>query len=114
VDTSVTLIYLIVVVAIIASLWTVFTKAGEPGWAAIVPFYNVLVMTKIAGTGPLWFVLTFIPFINIAALFVNSIAMARSFGKGTGFGIGLALLGFVFYPLLAWGDATYVEPAGIS
>ena len=105
------IIYLAVIGAMFAGLWKTFTKAGEPGWAAIVPIYNVYIMTKIVGR-PAWFtVLALIPCVNIIALFIIGIDMAKSFGKGMGFGIGLALLGFVFYPLLGFGDAQYQGPA---
>jgi hypothetical protein len=91
----------------IVSLWKVFAKAGEPGWAAIVPIYNVVVLVKISGKPLWWLVLFFIPCVNIIASFVVYVALAERFGKGTGFGIGLWLLGFIFLPILAFGDAQY-------
>ncbi|RKH07348.1 signal peptidase I [Corallococcus praedator] len=97
--------------AMIAGLWKTFTKAGEPGWAAIVPIYNIYVMTKIIGRPAWWIVLALIPCVNFIALFIIGIDMAKSFGKGTGFGIGLALLGPVFYAILGFGDAQYQGPA---
>ncbi|RKH66691.1 DUF5684 domain-containing protein [Corallococcus llansteffanensis] len=106
--------YLVFIGAMIAGLWKTFTKAGEPGWAAIVPIYNVYIMTKIVGR-PAWFtVLALIPCVNIIALFIIGIDMAKSFGKGMGFGIGLALLGPVFYAILGFGDAQYQGPAAAS
>lgn len=105
------IVYLAVVVLAIASIWTVFTKAGQPGWAAIVPIYNVIVMLKIVGRPTWWLVLMLIPFVNFVVGIVVSMDMAKSFGKSGGFGIGLALLGIVFYPMLAFGDATYRGPA---
>lgn len=105
------LVWLVVVVALIASLWKVFTKAGEPGWAAIVPIYNAVVLLKIAGK-PLWWLLLFlIPFVNVIAMILVSIAVAKNFGKGTGFGLGLAFLGFIFFPILGFGSATYSRQA---
>jgi hypothetical protein len=105
-------IYLAVLVFYVASMWKVFAKAGEPGWAAIIPIYNTWVLTKISGTGALWFVLLFIPFINIVAIFYVLIELAKSFGKGSGYGIGLALLGFIFFPMLGFGSSQYVGPGG--
>ncbi|MCX6323410.1 MAG: DUF5684 domain-containing protein [Sphingobacteriales bacterium] len=99
------ILYLIVVVIVIAGIWKTFEKAGQPGWAAIVPFYNYYIMAKIGGVKNWWFV--FIPFLNIYILFVISIAIAKSFGKDTGFGLGLALLGFIFYPILGFGSSVY-------
>jgi len=101
-------VYLLLIVLIIAGMWKVFEKAGQPGWAAIVPFYNAFVLTtKIAQKEILWFVLLFIPLVNIVAAIIVSIEVAKKFGKGAGFGVGLALLGFIFYPILGFGDAQY-------
>ena len=88
-------------------MWTVFVKAGQPGWAAIVPLYNVIVLLKIAGKPLWWFLLMLVPLVNIIVVFIVAIAIAKNFGKGTGFGVGLALLGPIFYPILAWGGARY-------
>ncbi len=103
---------------IIASMWKVFVKAGQPGWAAIVPIYNYYVMIKIVGRPTWWLALFFagiIPFvggiISLVAMIIISIDMAKSFGKGAGFGVGLALLSPVFYPILGFGSAQYVGPA---
>jgi hypothetical protein len=90
-------------VLMIASMWKIFTKAGEPGWASIVPIYNIIVLLKIAGKPIWWFLILwlFIPVIFVA------ISLARNFGKGAGFAIGLLFLPFIFYPVLAFGDAKY-------
>jgi hypothetical protein len=95
----------------IAGLWKIFTKAGEPGWAAIVPIYNTIVMLKIVGRPLWWIVLLLIPFINLIVWIIVSIDLAKSFGKGAGYGIGVAILPFVFYPALGFGSATYRGPA---
>ena len=99
--------FLAVVVAIIASLWTVFTKAGQPGWACLVPIYNGVVLCRIAGKPGWWCILFFIPIVSLVISIIVSLAVAKKFGKGTGFGWGLALLAPIFYPILAWGDAQY-------
>lgn len=101
------ILWLAIAVLMIASMWKVFTKAGEPGWAAIVPIYNIIVLLKIAGRPIWWIILLLIPVVNIVVLILVSIDIAKRFGKGTGFGIGLALLGIIFYPILAFGDARY-------
>jgi hypothetical protein len=105
------LFYLALVVFIIASLWKVFTKAGQPGWAAIIPIYNAYVLLQIAGRPGWWLLLYFIPVVNFVIAIIVSIDVAKAFGKGGGFGVGLALLSFIFYPILAFGDATYARPA---
>jgi hypothetical protein len=106
------LLYLAVLVAMIAGMWKTFEKAGEPGWAAIVPLYNAWVLVRISGKEPLWFVLLFIPCLNILAAIVVSVAVAERFVKTAAFGFGLALLPFVFYPMLGFGDDEYQGTAG--
>jgi uncharacterized membrane protein YhaH (DUF805 family) len=100
-------VYLAVIVLLIAAMWKIFTKAGKPGWAALVPIYNIIVLLEIAGKPAWWVVLFLIPFVNLIVAIVVAIAVAKNFGKGTGFGLGLAFLGFIFAPMLAWGDAQY-------
>lgn len=101
------LIGLAIGIAIIAGFWKVNTKAGKPGWACLVPVYNMIVLLQIAGK-PLWWIILFIiPIANIVAIFLVSIALAAKFGKGAGFGIGLALLSPIFFPILGFGDAKY-------
>ncbi|RKG87043.1 signal peptidase I [Corallococcus terminator] len=107
----VTIFYLAFIGAMVAGMWKTFAKAGEPGWAAIVPIYNIYVMTKIVGRPAWWIVLALIPCVNFIALIILGIDMAKSFGKDTGFGIGLGLLGPVFYAILGFGDARYQGPA---
>jgi hypothetical protein len=100
-------IELAIFVLIIAGMWKVFTKAGQPGWAAIVPIYNIIVLLQIAGK-PVWWILLFlIPVVNLVVAILIGIAIAKNFGKSDAFGVGLGLLGFVFYPILGFGDAQY-------
>ncbi|GAB4515786.1 MAG: DUF5684 domain-containing protein [Haliangiales bacterium] len=101
------LISLAIIVLMVASMWKVFAKAGKPGWAAIVPIYNLVVILEIAGKPIWWIVLFLIPLVNIVVAFLVYIAFAERFGKSAGFGIGLALLGFIFFPILGFGDAQY-------
>ncbi len=98
---------LVVIIAIVAGFWKVFTKAGKPGWAAIVPIYNIVVLLEIAGKPLWWIVLFLIPVVNIVMGIIVSIAVARNFGKSDAFGIGLGLLGPIFYPILGFGSAEY-------
>ena len=105
------IVWLAVLVLVIAGMWKVFTKAGKPGWAAIVPIYNIIVLLEIVGRPLWWFILLLIPFVNFIVAIIVSIDLAKSFGKGTGFGLGLAFLGIIFYPLLGFGDATYRGPS---
>ncbi|MEI7730561.1 MAG: DUF5684 domain-containing protein [Verrucomicrobiota bacterium] len=100
---------LAIAIVIIAGFWKVFTKAGKPGWAVLVPIYNVIVLVEIAGKPLWWFILFFIPFINLVAVILVGLAVAKQFGKSEAFGIGLALLGGIFYPILGFSDATYQD-----
>jgi hypothetical protein len=101
------IVWLAVVVFMIAAWWTVFTKAGKPGWAVIVPIYNLIVILEIAGKPLWWILLMLIPLVNIVVAIMVYVAFARNFGKGVGFALGLIFLGFIFIPILAWGDAEY-------
>lgn len=104
-------IWLAVMIAVIAGAWKMFVKAGKPGWAAIVPIYNIVVMLEIVGR-PLWFIVLFlIPLVNFVVAVLVCIDLAKSFGKDALFGIGLFLLGFIFVPVLGFGDAQYQGPA---
>jgi hypothetical protein len=100
-------IYFALLAVAIAGIWKTFVKAGKPGWAAIVPFYNVFVLVEISGRPVWWFLLFFIPCVNIVISIMVMIDVAAKFGKSAGFGVGLALLGFIFFPILGFGDAQY-------
>jgi len=92
---------------LIAAWWRIFEKAGEPGWAAIVPIYNGLVALKIAGKTMWWILLLLIPVVGIVFGFIVIVSIAKRFGKGVGFALGMIFLFPIFYPLLAWGEAQY-------
>ena len=104
------LITLAIIVFFVAVGWKIFAKAGKPGWASIVPIYNYIVLLEIVGRPIWWIVLMFVPIVNFVILIILCIDLAKSFGKGTGFGVGLIFLGFIFAPILAFGDATYRGP----
>ena len=101
------LIELAIFIAIIAGFWKVFVKAGRPGWAAIIPIYNVIVLLQIINKPLWWIILFFIPVVNLIAAILVGLAVAKSFGKSDLFGVGLGLLGFIFYPVLGFSDAQY-------
>lgn len=105
-------IYLALVVLVIAGMWKVFTKAGEEGWKAIIPIYNTYVLLKIAGRPGWWLILFLIPFVNFIIWIIVSMDLAKSYGKGTGFGVGLIFLAPIFIMILGFGSATYVGPGG--
>lgn len=104
------LIPLALLILMIVALWKVFTKAGQPGWGVIIPIYNLYLLCKIAGKPGWWVLLMFIPFVNFIIALLVALGVAASFGKSAAFGIGLFFLPFIFYPILAFGDATYGPP----
>jgi len=101
------IIQLAIIIFIIAAMWKVFTKAGKPGWAILIPFYNLYILLKVAGKPGWWLILLLIPIVNIIISIIAAIGIANNFGKGVGFAIGLLLLPFIFYPILAFGSAEY-------
>ena|ERR1700741_3107946 len=106
------LFYIALITFLIASVWKVYTKAGQPGWACIVPIYSFYIKAKIVGIKNWW--LIFIPFANIYIAIVAIFKLAKVFGKGTGFGFGLLFLGFIFYPILGFGSATYLGESELT
>lgn len=93
---------------LIASQWKIFTKAGEPGWAVFVPFYSNYVLFKIAFGNGWFFLLSFVPIVNIIIGLVLPFMLAKAFGKEIGWGFGLLFLSCIFYPMLAFGSAHYI------
>ena len=96
-----------VCVAMIAGMWKVFVKAGQPGWGCLVPIYNVILLLGMAGKPTWWIVLFLIPIVSLVAAVLVSIEIAKKFSQGTGYGLGLAFLPMFFYPMLGFGDAQY-------
>lgn len=97
-------------IAVLAALWRVYTKAGQPGWAVIIPIYNIYVLTKIVGRPGWWVLLYFIPLVNLVILIVLMLDLAKAFGKSTAFALGLIFLSPIFILILGFGDARYVGP----
>lgn len=98
----------------IIAMWKIFTKANKPGWASIVPVYNIYTLLQIAEVPTWYLLLLIIPVANIYATFKMYIELAHKFGKDTGFGIGLVLLNPVFILVLAFGNATYIDNENIG
>ncbi|MBC9794775.1 DUF5684 domain-containing protein [Sinomicrobium weinanense] len=105
------IIYLVMLVAMFAGMWKTFEKAGKPGWAAIIPIYNIIVLVEIVGKPMWWIVLLLVPCVSIVATVWLTNLLSKSFGKSEGFTAGLILLPFVFYPMLGFGDAEYQGPS---
>lgn len=102
------IIFTLVALVMVISSWKIFKKAGRPGWAAIVPIYNMYVMLGIVGRPAWWLLLYFVPIASVIVPILIALDMARAFGKSTTFAIfGLILFPLVGYPMLAFGPATY-------
>ncbi len=106
----------ILVLQIVAN-WKLFTKAGEKGWKAVIPFYNTAILYKISGMSP-WLALLYIGFLIPGINFIVSVVfailrlyqpinLAKGFKKSTGFTVGLIMLPFVFNLILGLGDSQY-------
>jgi len=91
----------------IAGMWAMFSKAGRPGWAAIIPIYNMYVLIKVAGRPGWWLILLFIPFVNFVMALVILWDVAKAFGHGFLMWLGLLFLGFIFFPVLGFGGSQY-------
>ena len=97
-------------ILMIVSLWKIFKKAGKPGWASIIPIYNIYIMCEIAEKEWWYVLLSCVPFANIYAMIVLYNGMAKRFGKSGGFVAGMILLPVIFFPILAFGkDAAIVN-----
>ena len=104
------LLTLVVGVVLLVGMWKMFIKAGQPGWAAIIPIYNVYVMLQIIGRPWWWLLLLFVPIVNFIVTVLMCSELAKAFGKGFIFTIGLVFLSPIFTALLGFGDAEYVGP----
>jgi hypothetical protein len=91
----------------IVAYWIIYSKAGKPGWACIIPIYNIIVLLEIVGKPWWWIFLMLIPLVNIVIAVIVCHNLSLSFGKGVGFTVGLLLLPIVFFPILAFGGAVY-------
>jgi uncharacterized protein DUF5684 len=99
------------VVLAVAGMWKTFAKAGKPGWAAIVPIYNVIVLLEITGKPIWWIILFLIPLVSIIVSIMVYHALSKSFGRGVGTTLGLIFLSPIFFAILGFGDAQYTKPS---
>jgi hypothetical protein len=104
------LVMLAVMVVFIVGIWKVFVKAGQPGWAVLIPIYNVYILLKIAGRPGWWLVLFLIPLVNIVIMLIVAIDIAKAFGQSAVFGVVLLfLLSGIGYLVLGFGNYRYVK-----
>ncbi|HSX32703.1 MAG TPA: DUF5684 domain-containing protein [Candidatus Saccharimonadales bacterium] len=101
-------------ILLLVSMWKLFVKAGQPGWASLVPFYNAYIELKIIGRPWWWLLLFFIPLVNVVVAVIVTNDIAKAFGKDVAFTLLLIFLPFIGYPMLAFGDAKYTRPAAAT
>lgn len=99
--------WLAITLPVLAGTWTVFAKAGKPGWASLVPVYNGLVLLDIAGRPAWWILLLLVPLVGVIALIVVCVDVARAFGRSAEFGLLVAFLPWIGLPVLGFGAAQY-------
>lgn len=104
------LIWLAIVILMGVSMWKLYSKAGRPGWACIVPFYSTIVLLQIVGRPWWWLFLFIIPIVGIVVMIVVANDIAKAFGKGVAWTLGLVFLPIIFLPMLAFGSAQYITP----
>jgi hypothetical protein len=104
-------LYILVYVLLVAGWWMIFQKAGEEGWKAIIPIWNIIVVLKIIGRPWWWIILLLIPCVGFVVWILMMLDLAKSFAKGVGFAIGLIILQPIFAVILGFGDARYAGPA---
>lgn len=106
-----TAIIFLQIVVVFASYWKLFSRAGKPGWAAIVPFYNVLIMLQIVRKPWWWVFLICIPFVGLIWGIWTFNLLIKSFGRAEGYTVGSIFFGYIFLPLLAFDKNTQFTPA---
>ena len=105
---------LLLLVLVVVGLWYVFTKAGKPGWAAIIPFYNVWVAWEVAGKPGWWMFFCLIPIVNIVFWIILCAKLPPRFAKGVGTTVGLIFLPFIFLPIMGFDKSKYIPPGATA
>jgi uncharacterized membrane protein YhaH (DUF805 family) len=104
------LFWLVVIVAAIAGMWMMFEKAGRPGWAAIIPIYNVYVLLKVADMSGWWLLAFFVPIVDVVVAVWMTWKVSKAFGHGFGYFLGLLFLSPIFYMIIGFGKSQYQLP----
>lgn len=106
--------FVVIYAVLVIPYWVIFTKAGQPGWAALVPIYNYYIVLKMVGRPGWWLLLFLVPIVNFVILIIVYNDLSKSFGHGVGFTLGLIFLSLIFLYILAFGSSTYRGPAAPS
>jgi hypothetical protein len=101
--------YFIIIIFMIVVQWKIYVKAGKPGWGCIVPIYDFILKLQIACRPIWWIFLMLIPVVNIVIAIIILFDIAKAFGKGSGFAIGMLFLPIIFFPILAFDSSEYTE-----
>ncbi len=101
------ILFVAIFILVIIAKWRVFEKAGQPGWASIIPYFNFIIMLKIVGKNIWWVLWLFVPIANVVVYIWVTNLLAKRFGQNEGFTLGLLLLPFIFYPILGFGNARF-------
>ncbi|MEK0437777.1 MAG: hypothetical protein RL444_153 [Verrucomicrobiota bacterium] len=113
-------VFIAIAVVVTIGMWKAFAKAGQPGWAVLVPIYNIIVLLRVAGLPWYWVFAPFVAIIPILGWIAYIVwivwihhRISTRFGQGVGFTIGLTLLGPIFWLILGFGSSKYVaeQPA---
>ena len=92
---------------VLISWFKIFSKAGQSGWKALVPLFNIFIFTQIAKK-PLWWIAIYL--VIPIGYILSALQVSKLFGKNLLFSIGLIFLPMVFFPILAFGKAEYISP----
>lgn len=109
--TTCLIVYFVFFILLIVGMWKMYEKAGKPGWASIIPIYNIWVLLEIVGRPVWWLLLMLIPFVNFVIWIIIAIDLSKSFGHDILFALGLMLFPEIFYIVLGFGSSTYRGPA---
>ncbi len=104
------IVCLVISIVCIVGMWKVFTKAGKPGWASLIPFYNLYTLFDIAWGNGILFLTMLVPCVDVIFLIICYYKLCKAFGKGTGFFIGMFFFSPIFICILGFGDAEYIGP----
>lgn len=107
VGAGVMMLYIALILISVIGMWKLFTKAGKPGWACIIPIYNMIVLLEIAGKPIWWIILFFIPIVNVVISILMYVGIAERFGRGVGTALGLIFFPIIFMMILGFGSAEY-------
>jgi hypothetical protein len=115
---------LLLYLLIVASAAKLLSKAGESWWKALIPIYSNLVFLRVIKRPTWWIVFYIVPWMAwiipeamivsvlilpfLVVAIINSFDLAKAFGRGPGFAIGIILLPLIFLPILAFGNSKYV------